>query len=41
MNTKLIAPALGLLMLGGSTFALADGWDPHGYDHERGPAFHS
>jgi hypothetical protein len=41
MNTKLIAPALGLLMLGGSTFALADGWDRHGHDHDRGPAFHS
>ena len=37
MNTKLIAPALGLLLLGGSALALADGWDRH----DRGPSFHS
>src|SRR5882672_2358995 len=37
MNTKLIAPALGLLMLSGSTLALADGWDHRGH----GPTFHS
>ena len=39
MKTKLIASAIGLTMLGGCTFALADGWDRH--DHDRGPAFHS
>ena len=37
MNPKLIAPVLGVLMLGGSTLALADGWN----HHDRGPSFHS
>jgi hypothetical protein len=37
MNTKLIATALGLLMVGGSTIALADGWD----HRDRGPSYHS
>jgi hypothetical protein len=38
MNTKLLAPALGALLLGGSTLALADNWDSH---HRGGPQFHA
>ena len=44
MNTKLVASAIGLTMLGASAVALADGWDRYDHDrrgYDRGPAFHS
>jgi hypothetical protein len=39
MNTKtFLAPALGALLLGGSTLALAHDWDER---HHGGPEFHA